>query len=208
MKRELPKAVIRRLPIYYRGLNRLRSQGISRVLSSQLSEYLKIESTTIRKDFSYFGELGKQGYGYEIDNLIKVFEEELDTHKEEKAILIGAGNLGQALINYNFIKNHHVSIHKAFDIDENKIGTTIRDVPIYNVNDIEIEADGAKIAILAISGQQAGEIVPRLKEAGIKGVLNFSSRRFGNDEDIIFHNVDLASELQSLVYIVNNTTEK
>src|SRR5213080_4617307 len=134
---KIPQATAKRLPLYYRFLNALHSSGKQRVSSAELSEAVKVDSATIRRDFSYFGALGKKGYGYNVNYLLSFFRKTLDQDELTKVALIGVGNLGTAFLNYNFMKNNNTKIEIAFDVDENKVGTHIANVPIYHMDEIE-----------------------------------------------------------------------
>lgn len=109
-------ATLQRYPIYLKALRKLKNSGVTRIMSKELSEYVAIESTTIRRDFSFLGSLGKQGYGYDVDRLIEIFNEQLGMGFDEKIILVGAGNLGKALMNYNRWNHVVGEIVCAFDI--------------------------------------------------------------------------------------------
>src|SRR3954447_8386366 len=134
---KIPQATARRLPLYYRFLTNLHASGKQRVSSAELSEAVKVDSATIRRDFSYFGALGKKGYGYNVNYLLTFFRKTLDQDEVTKVALIGVGNLGTAFLNYNFIKNNNTKIVVGFDVDPNKMGTKIRDVPVYPMDDLE-----------------------------------------------------------------------
>ena len=134
---KIPQATAKRLPLYYRFLKNLHSSGKLRVSSAELSEAVKVDSATIRRDFSYFGALGKKGYGYNVNYLLSFFRKTLDQDELTKVALIGVGNLGTAFLNYNFMKNNNTKIEMAFDVAENKVGTHISDVPVYHMNEIE-----------------------------------------------------------------------
>ncbi len=112
----VPKATLQRYPVYLKALRRLQKNGIKRIMSRELSSFVDIEPTTIRRDFSFLGNLGKQGYGYDVDRLIDIFNQQLGVDFDEKLILVGAGNLGRALLNYN--KWDHVvgEVACAFDV--------------------------------------------------------------------------------------------
>ena len=120
-ERKVPKATLQRYPVYLKALRKLKADGETKIMSRQLADYVSIESTTIRRDFSFLGSLGKQGYGYNVDDLIKIFSDELGVNFDEKIVLIGAGNLGKALLNYN--KWNHVvgEIVCAFDLMPDKV---------------------------------------------------------------------------------------
>ncbi|WP_301007564.1 winged-helix domain-containing protein, partial [Faecalibaculum rodentium] len=119
----VPKATLQRYPVYLKALRRLQKNGIKRIMSRELSSFVDIEPTTIRRDFSFLGNLGKQGYGYDVDRLIDIFNQQLGVDFDEKLILVGAGNLGRALLNYN--KWDHVvgEVACAFDVDPEKQGS-------------------------------------------------------------------------------------
>ena len=99
--RNVPKATLQRYPVYLKALRKLQKNGVERIMSKELSSFVDIEPTTIRRDFSFLGNLGKQGYGYDVDKLIEIFNSQLGVDFDEKIILVGAGNLGRALMNYN-----------------------------------------------------------------------------------------------------------
>ena len=120
---KIPQATAKRLPLYYRFLKNLHSSGKLRVSSAELSEAVKVDSATIRRDFSYFGALGKKGYGYNVNYLLTFFRKTLDQDELTKVVLIGVGNLGTAFLNYNFMKNNNTRIEMAFDVDDDKVGT-------------------------------------------------------------------------------------
>src|SRR5690554_5119307 len=147
---KIPQATAKRLPLYYRFLESLQASGKHRVSSSELSDAVKVDSATIRRDFSYFGALGKKGYGYNVNYLLTFFRKTLDQDEITRVILIGVGNLGTAFLNYNFLKNNNTKIEIAFDVDENKVGTKIGDVPIYHMDDLEkvLPEDDIRVAML------------------------------------------------------------
>src|SRR5690606_22567265 len=134
---KIPKATAKRLPLYYRFLQNLYQSGKQRVSSAELSEAVKVDSATIRRDFSYFGALGKKGYGYNVQYLLSFFRKTLNQDEMTKVALIGVGNLGTALLQYNFTKNNNTKIVMAFDTNKEKIGSKIGEVPIYNVAELE-----------------------------------------------------------------------
>ncbi|MGM7685011.1 redox-sensing transcriptional repressor Rex [Cytobacillus sp. Hm23] len=202
---KIPQATAKRLPLYYRFIKNLHAAGKQRVSSAELSEAVKVDSATIRRDFSYFGALGKKGYGYNVNYLLTFFRQTLDQDELTKVVLIGVGNLGTAFLNYNFIKNNNMKIELAFDVDEQKIGSTVGDVPIYHMDDLEkhITKD-VSVAILTVPAPVAQGMTDRLVETGIKGILNFTPARINVPDHIRIHHIDLAVELQSLVYFLKN----
>src|SRR6476620_7549729 len=122
---KIPQATAKRLPLYYRFLKNLHASGKQRVSSAELSDAVKVDSATIRRDFSYFGALGKKSYGYNVDYLLTFFRKTLDQDEMTNVMLIGVGNLGTAFLHYNFIKNNNTKIECAFDVIEDKVGTKV-----------------------------------------------------------------------------------
>ncbi|CAH0347683.1 redox-sensing transcriptional repressor Rex [Bacillus sp. CECT 9360] len=203
---KIPQATAKRLPLYYRFLKNLHSSGKQRVSSAELSEAVKVDSATIRRDFSYFGALGKKGYGYNVNYLLTFFRKTLDQDELTKVALIGVGNLGTAFLHYNFLKNNNTKIEMAFDVDENKVGKEISDVPVYHMDEIEtrLQAENVSVAILTVPAPVAQQITDGLVQADIKGILNFTPARLTVPSSIRIHHIDLAVELQSLIYFLKH----
>src|SRR5699024_1591181 len=149
-EKRIPKATAKRLPLYYRYLNNLNRQGKTRVSSQELSEAVKVDSATIRRDFSYFGALGKKGYGYNVEYLLSFFRKTLNQDEVTEVALIGVGNLGTAFLKYNFLRGNNIKIVMAFDADPGKIGTKVGNVPVYNIQDLEELIEGIEVAILTV----------------------------------------------------------
>ncbi|MBT2644778.1 redox-sensing transcriptional repressor Rex [Bacillus sp. ISL-41] len=203
---KIPQATAKRLPLYYRFLLNLHSSGKQRVSSAELSEAVKVDSATIRRDFSYFGALGKKGYGYNVNYLLTFFRKTLDQDELTKVALIGVGNLGTAFLNYNFSKNNNTKIEIAFDVDPGKVGTKIGDVAVYHMDDLDkvVVEEGIQVAILTVPSAVAQPITDRLVQANIKGILNFTPARLNVPASIRIHHIDLAVELQSLIYFLKH----
>ncbi|EPZ38633.1 redox-sensing transcriptional repressor Rex [Anoxybacillus ayderensis] len=201
---KIPQATAKRLPLYYRFLKNLHASGKQRVSSAELSEAVKVDSATIRRDFSYFGALGKKGYGYNVNYLLSFFRKTLDQDETTEVALFGVGNLGTAFLNYNFSKNNNTKIVMAFDVDPDKVGTEVGGVPVYHLDELEERLGGITVAILTVPAQVAQPITDRLVQKGIKGILNFTPARLHVPEHIRVHHIDLAVELQSLVYFLKH----
>ncbi|SDM64018.1 redox-sensing transcriptional repressor Rex [Sediminibacillus halophilus] len=201
---KIPQATAKRLPLYYRFINNLHHQGKLRVSSKELSDAVKVDSATIRRDFSYFGALGKKGYGYNVEYLLSFFRKTLDQDEVTKVALIGVGNLGTAFLHYNFMKNNNTKIEMAFDADPNKVGSEIGGVPVYHVDDLEDYLQNTAVAILTVPSTEAQGITERLVEAGVSGILNFTPARITVPDHIRVHHIDLSVELQSLVYFLKH----
>lgn len=203
---KIPKATAKRLPLYYRFIQNLHNSGKQRVSSAELSEAVKVDSATIRRDFSYFGALGKKGYGYNVQYLLNFFRKTLNQDELTKVALVGVGNLGTALLNYNFTKGNNTKIVHAFDTNESKIGTKIGDVTVKSVDELEdtLLEEGIDVAILTVPAHAAQVVTDRLVKANIKGILNFTPARITVPPTVRVHHIDLAVELQSFVYFINN----
>ena len=193
------------MPIYYRYLNMLSDAGKKRVSSNELAEAVKVDSATIRRDFSYFGALGKRGYGYDVENLLEFFKKTLNQDKLTNVALIGVGNLGHALLNFNFHKSNNVRINAAFDINEEITGTIQSGVPIYPMEDMkeQLKIQQIEIVILTVPANVAQGVTNDLIEVGVKGILNFTPLRISVPESVLVQNVDLTNELQTLIYFLD-----
>ena len=203
--KKISKSTLKRYPVYLKALRKLSDDGVDKVLSSQLSKYVDIKPTTIRRDFSLMGQLGKQGYGYDVNELIDIFSKELGEEYDEKMILIGVGRLGTAILNYNNWNHVAGEIVCAFDIQAEKRNKEPKvNVPVYNITELKDKIPkGCEIAILCIpSGAQ--EIVNELHELGIKGIVNFTREHFVLPEGMIKSDVDVVSTIQELVFEVNS----
>lgn len=199
-------ATDKRVPIYYQGLRRLQKLGIDKVKSSELADYLNIQASTIRRDFSMIGELGKQGYGYNVDYLVNVFREELGI-KTMNAILIGVGNLGTALLNYDFEEEFGLVIKKAYDSNPMLIGKKINGIEIEELTPKCSLYKEAEIAIVCVNSENAKTVVDSLTNCNVRGILNFTTERFASTKSTAVHNVDLSSELLVLAYHVQKILE-
>ncbi|MGX9136222.1 redox-sensing transcriptional repressor Rex [Rummeliibacillus sp. JY-2-4R] len=202
----IPQATTKRLPLYYRFILSFAEAGLTRISSKELSEAMKIDSATIRRDFSHFGALGKKGYGYDVQFLLNVFRNILDQDERMNVAIIGVGNLGSALLNYNFQKSHNMKIVVAFDPSGTPEGTYINDIPIFPPELLEekfVEYN-AELPILTVPARSAQLMTDRLVMLGIKGILNFSPVRLNVPEYIRVHTIDLTVELQTLSYFIRN----
>lgn len=205
VEKKIPKATARRLPLYYRYLRFLHEAGKNRVSSAKLSEAVKVDSATIRRDFSYFGALGKRGYGYDVEALMNFFSKTLNQDRLTNVALIGVGNLGQALLNYNFRRSNNTRISAGFDINDKLIGTIHQGVPVYHIDDMveQLDLQQIDVAILTVPSEIAQEMANKLVEGGVKGIMNFTPIRVNVPDSVRVHNVDLTNELQTLIYFIN-----
>lgn len=203
---EVPRATAKRLAIYHRYLRFLHDAGKRRISSTELSEAVKVDSATIRRDFSYFGALGKRGYGYDVEYLLQFFSQTLNQDRLTNVALIGVGKLGQALLNYNFHQSNNVRISAAFDVNEDIVGTIQTGVPVYSMDEMveQLKVQQIQVAILTVPQDVAQETADRLVEANVRGILNFTPIRLDVPENVRVQNVDLTNELQTLIYFLDN----
>lgn len=203
---KIPQATAKRLPLYYRFIQNFASNGKERVSSKELSEAMKIDSATIRRDFSHFGALGKKGYGYDVQHLLQFFSDTLYQDEVTNVALIGVGNLGTALLKYNFQKKQNTRIVVAFDSKAPLEGTMISNIPVYHPDVLEekyIEY-GAELAILTVSTASAQKTADRLSAIHAKGILNFTPVRLTVPDSMKLFTIDLSVELQALIYLIRN----
>ncbi|MCD0675598.1 redox-sensing transcriptional repressor Rex [Staphylococcus aureus] len=206
---KIPRATLKRLPLYYRFVSSLKSKGIDRVNSKAISDALQIDSATIRRDFSYFGELGKKGYGYNIDSLLDFFKSELSESDMIKIAIVGVGNLGKALLTYNFSIHDDMTITEAFDLKEDVIGQKIGNVIVKDNDELitTLKKEEIDVVILTTPERVAQKVADELVQAGVKGILNFTPGRINTPSDVQVHQIDLGIELQSLLFFMKNYSE-
>jgi len=202
----IPKSTLKRLALYHRCFLDLKQANVIKIQSKELSGIMGIEPATIRKDFSYLGELGRQGYGYKVDFVLDAFEQVINIEDKQKCILVGAGNLGRALINFftserfqNEVSHTPTELIAAFDI--NPTVPTINNTPVYQIEKMIdfIKAKDVKYIILAVPSSASQTIVDSVIGLGVEGILNLTSTII-NAGDIVVHEVDLAIELETLVF--------
>lgn len=205
-KFRIPKATAKRLPLYYRYLLLLNDEGKDKVSSTELAEAVQVDSASIRRDFSYFGALGKRGYGYDVKNLLSFFKKILNQDTLTNVALVGVGNLGHALLNYNFKRSNNIRISCAFDINPEITGKITQGVPVYSMDEMkqQIADQQIRIAILTVPQAMAQKTADEMIEAGIKGIMNFTPIRLSAPNGVRIQNVDLATELQTLIYFLDS----
>ncbi len=205
-KFRIPKATAKRLPLYYRYLLLLNDEGKDKVSSTELAEAVQVDSASIRRDFSYFGALGKRGYGYDVKNLLSFFKKILNQDTLTNVALVGVGNLGHALLNYNFKRSNNIRISCAFDINPEITGKITQGVPVYSMDEMkqQIADQQIRIAILTVPQVTAQKTADEMIEAGIKGIMNFTPIRLSAPNGVRIQNVDLATELQTLIYFLDS----
>lgn len=202
--KSISMAVIRRLPKYYRYLGDLLNKDIQRISSKELSDIIGFTASQIRQDLNNFGGFGQQGYGYNIEDLHKEIGKILGLDKSYSAVIIGAGNLGQAIANYSGFKNAGFEIKALFDANPKVIGLKIRDFEILDSDFIEeyIKSNNIDIGILCVPKNGAQQLANMLVNAGIKGIWNFAPIDLNVSKDVIVENVNLTESLFTLSYLM------
>lgn len=203
MAKGISQAVVRRMPRYYRYLGELLEAGVERVSSSELSSLMKVTASQIRQDLNNFGGFGQQGYGYNVRYLYDEIGKILGLCETHNLIIVGAGNLGQAIANYmRFDKLGFVTIG-LFDIAPEIVGKKVRDIEIYHIDELEqfCKEHKVDIAALTMPKHSAANIANHLVDWGIKAIWNFAHVDLElKDDSVVVENVHLSDSLMQLSY--------
>jgi redox-sensing transcriptional repressor len=204
-QKPIPDIVIGRLPVYLRALTRLLEQGRQVTSSQELGERLGISAAQIRKDLSQFGEFGKQGTGYNIDFLTTKIQEILKVDRVWDVAVIGAGDVGHALVNYGGFHDRGFKITQIFDNSPDKIGISFAEIEVKDIENMqeEIQKVGIKIAMLAVPAGVAQEVVDKLVEAGIQAILNYAPVNLVVPQGVRVQYIDPAVHLQTMTYYLD-----
>ena len=209
-ERQISKAVISRLPRYYRYLGELMEEGIERISSNELSARMKVTASQIRQDLNNFGGFGQQGYGYNVPYLYEEIGKILGLDKTHHMIIIGAGNLGQALANYVKFEKRGFKIVGVFDINPVLKGISIRGNGIRMMSELPefLQKEDVQIAALTVPKSSAAEIAELLVQNGIKAIWNFAHLDLNVPKDVIVENVHLSESLMRLSYNLTVAEQK
>lgn len=202
--KEISSAVIKRLPRYYRYLGELVQNDVVRISSKDLSERMQVTASQIRQDLNNFGGFGQQGYGYNVQYLYNEIGKILGLDHTNNIIIIGAGNLGQALANYNFEKKNFKTIG-LFDANPRLVGMSVRGVEIHDIGDLEefVKNHDVKLAVLTLPKQHARQMALELVDYGVKAFWNFAPIDLNLPDDVTVENVHLAESLMTLSYRIH-----
>ena len=203
--REISQAVIRRLPRYYRYLGELLENGVERISSNDLSKRMKVTASQIRQDLNNFGGFGQQGYGYNVKYLYTEIGKILGLEEDHNIIILGAGNLGQALANYAAFEKRGFILKGIFDVNPRLQGVAIRGVPIRMMDELKgfVQRNEVDIAVLTIPKEKAIEVANMLVENGVRAIWNFAHTDLNLPENIIVENVHLSESLMQLSYNIS-----
>ena len=208
-EREISRAVIRRLPRYYRYLGELLENGVERISSNDLSKRMKVTASQIRQDLNNFGGFGQQGYGYNVKYLYTEIGKILGLEEDHNIIIIGADNLGQALANYAAFENRGFILKGIFDVNPRLQGVSIRGVPIRMMDDLKtfVQNNEIDIAVLTIPKEKAIEVANMLVENGVRAIWNFAHTDLNLPDNVVVENVHLSESLMQLSYNISRYKE-
>lgn len=204
-EKEISQAVIGRLPRYFRYLGELRDRGVERISSQDLSTLMKVTASQIRQDFNNFGGFGQQGYGYNVEYLYKEIGKILGLERTHKFVIIGAGNLGQALGGYINFERRGFIFSGIFDKNPALVGKEVRGIKVQSMEHLDtfIREKDIDIAVLTLPKTGAEDVAKRLAANGIKAIWNFAHVDLNLPEDIQVENVHLSDSLMKLSYNLN-----
>lgn len=206
---KISEAVVRRLPIYLRYLTELQFREVSTVSSQDLGLKLDLNPAQIRKDLAYFGEFGRKGIGYDVGYLIQKIRQILKLNHPISVALVGAGNLGQALSNYNTYLKDNMKIVAVFDADKQKIGTKINNILVQPMEDLEhtVRDQNVRIGIITVPAFEAQNVANAFVAAGVEAILNFAPAILKVPHHVRVHEADFTTDLLSLAYYLHNGKE-
>lgn len=204
--KEISPAVIKRLPRYYRYLGELLDNDVVRISSKDLSKRMNVTASQIRQDLNNFGGFGQQGYGYNVQYLYNEIGTILGLDKENQIIIVGAGNLGQALANYQGFQKRSFRVLGLFDVNPRLVGITVHGVEVYDIEELEsfIKEHEVKIAVLTIPKAKAPKMAQDMAKWGIKAFWNFAPIDLNLPDDIVVENMHLIESLMTLSYRIHN----
>lgn len=210
MEKKISSAVIKRLPRYYRYLSELLDQGIDRISSQELSGQMNVTASQIRQDLNNFGGFGQQGYGYNVEVLQSEIGKILGLDRQYQVIILGAGNLGQALANYAGFEKRGFLVSAIFDVDPDKIGRVVGNRTVMDMADLAdyVKDHKTDIAALALPRIKAPEVAKSLNRMGIHAFWNFAATDLDLPPDAVVENVHLAESLMRLSYNIANNSQK
>ncbi len=205
-EKEISKAVISRLPRYYRYLGELTNAGVERISSNDLSQKMRVTASQIRQDLNNFGGFGQQGYGYNVKYLRTEIGKILGLDQSHSMIIIGMGNLGQALANYASFERNGFVMKGFFDVNPRLKGMEVRGIPIRMLDELEafLRGEQIDIAALAIPKSEVLKVSDILVKCGIKAIWNFAHTDLNLPEDVIVESVHLSDSLMRLSYNISS----
>ena len=209
-KKNISMAVIKRLPKYYRYLQDLLNNEVERISSKELGEKIGFTASQIRQDLNNFGDFGQQGYGYNVKDLYNQIGLILGLDKEYNGVIVGAGNIGQAIANYSRFNQSGLKIEAIFDANPKLVGIRIRDIEIEDIDELEkyLINNPTNIGIICVPSSNAQNVANILVDNGVKGIWNFAPVDLSVPEDIKVENVHLSESLLTLIYLLHDKEEE
>lgn len=203
----IPEGVIERLPGYLNALLHLRDEGSSTVSSSQLSDLAGVNAAQIRRDLAYFGQFGKRGVGYDISLLVDQIARILGSDHAHRISVVGAGNLGSAIVQYDGLRARGFVVSALFDADPRKIGSRVGDLIVRDVRELPrvISEQSIKFGVIAVPPDAAQEVADLMCASGIRVILNYSTAFVAVGEGVALHNTDPVRELLHTLYYLSRT---
>lgn len=207
-KKSISMAVIKRLPKYHRYLRELLKNDVDRISSKELGEKIGFTASQIRQDLNCFGDFGQQGYGYNVKELLNEISGILGLTKEYKMIIIGAGNIGQAIANYTRFEKLAFNLAGIFDVNPKLIGLKIRDVEVKDIDQLVefLKVTSVDIGVICVSKNNAQTVADMMVKNGVKGIWNFAPVDLEVPGEIIVENVHLSESLLTLSCLMNDRT--
>ncbi|HEX4683097.1 MAG TPA: redox-sensing transcriptional repressor Rex [Gemmatimonadaceae bacterium] len=205
MKR-IADSTVRRLSAYLRFLEDFEQRGLLTISSEELAKRGGTTSAQVRKDLSFFGSFGKRGLGYSVPELAGRLREILGLGKEWRVVIVGAGKIGAALVQYRGFRQRGFNILAAYDNNPDKIGRKLEGIPVRDIDQLEkdISREKPDIVVLTVPGDQAQRIVDRVVKAGVKAILNFAPAQLQAPADVAVKTVNMAMELEGLSFALTN----
>jgi redox-sensing transcriptional repressor len=201
-RRRIPEATVARLPVYLRSLLEVEAEGQATISSERLAEMAGVNAAKVRKDLSYLGSYGTRGVGYDVEFLLFQMQRELGLTQDWPVVIVGVGNLGQALANYGGFGDRGFPVRALIDADPERVGECIGDLVIDHVDDLPrvVEERGITIGVIATPASAAQKVADLLVAAGITSILNFAPAVLSVPDGVWLRKVDLATELQILSF--------
>jgi redox-sensing transcriptional repressor len=203
----IPQGVIERLPSYLNVLLHLRDEGSQTVSSAQLSDMAEVNAAQIRRDLAYFGQFGKRGVGYDIPLLVERIQRILGSDHVQRIAIVGAGNLGSAIAQYDGLRARGFVVAALFDSDSRKVGTRVGDLIVRSIGELErvVAEQSIRFGVIAVPSEAAQGVADRLCGAGIRVILNYSTAFVHVPQNVTLHNTDPVRELLHTLYYLSRT---
>ncbi|MBI1368882.1 MAG: redox-sensing transcriptional repressor Rex [Planctomycetes bacterium] len=200
---DVPNPAVRRLSLYLRQLEQLQAHQVATVSSHNLAQSLGLTDAQVRKDLAYFGQFGRPGVGYEVIPLIHRLRTIFGTDRISPTLLIGAGNLGKAVAAYQGFRSKGFDLVAVFDSDPRKVGKKVGKLPVRPMNELAqtVAREHVRLAIVAVPAEAAQDVVAKLADVGIRGILNFAPIQLQTPAGMSVRNLDVAAELEQLSFV-------